>query len=265
MNKVIVTPAGRKRYLEILFKHLKKQKTDFDEWQLWMNTTNQEDIDYCKDLAAKYEWITAIPLDIPHNGSGSIFTFFKYAMDENSVYLRFDDDVVWLEKDFIKKIFDFRISNVDPFLVYGNIVNNAVIDHIHQRLGAWPADNKEFIGYSCMDRFGWEDSNIAEKKHRNLLPKIKNKNLSKFKFSSWQLHYYERVSINVISWLGNEFAKFNGQVGEDEEQWLSVEKPQQLGRPNVIFGESLCAHFSFYTQRNHLDKTNILEQYNNLA
>ena len=38
MKRIIVTPAGRKRYLAILIKYLVKQKHSFDSWQIWCNT-----------------------------------------------------------------------------------------------------------------------------------------------------------------------------------------------------------------------------------
>lgn len=38
MKRIIVTPAGRKRYMEILSSHLDKQRSDFDEWHIWQNT-----------------------------------------------------------------------------------------------------------------------------------------------------------------------------------------------------------------------------------
>ena len=57
----------------------------------------------------------------------NIFRFFKYASDPNSVYIRLDDDVLYLEPNFCKKMFNFRIENKEPFVVFGNIINNAVI------------------------------------------------------------------------------------------------------------------------------------------
>jgi hypothetical protein len=82
-------------------------------------------------------------------------------------------------------------------------------------------------------------------------------------FREWHCLEYERVSINCISWLGSTFAQFNGKVGIDEEQWLSVDKPRTMepGSHNVIIGNAIVAHFSFYTQRAHLDATDILDEY----
>ena len=60
MKIIVVTPAGRKRYLKILLKNLQKQKNDFDEWHLWENTRNKEDEIYIKELEKKYDWIKCI-------------------------------------------------------------------------------------------------------------------------------------------------------------------------------------------------------------
>jgi hypothetical protein len=69
----------------------------------------------------------------------------------------------------------------------------------------------------------------------------------------------------VISWLGKEFKKFNGDVGLDEEEWLSCDKPKQIQMPNIIFGDSLFVHYAFFTQRQYLDNTNILETYKKIS
>ena len=42
---VVVTPAGRRRYLEILFRYILKLRPIMDEYRLWVNTENNEDIE----------------------------------------------------------------------------------------------------------------------------------------------------------------------------------------------------------------------------
>ena len=53
LSRIIVTPAGRRQYLEILYGHLKAQKIDFDEWWLLVNTSVPDDVAYCEQLADK--------------------------------------------------------------------------------------------------------------------------------------------------------------------------------------------------------------------
>ena len=118
MKVEIVTPAGRKKSLQILYKHLASQTQYFNKWTLWINTQNQEDIQYCKFLEKTNNWIKTIDLDNPYQGCLSIYTFFKHAEDLDSIYIRLDDDIVWLSENFIKNLSDFRIKNPKYFLVY---------------------------------------------------------------------------------------------------------------------------------------------------
>jgi hypothetical protein len=259
MEVEIVTPAGRKRYLELLYNNLKLQKSDFDQWTIWLNTTHQSDIEYCYQLEKENSWIKILNCPIDPNGSWSVHSFYKHACDPNKVYIKMDDDIVWLEFGFIKKLTDFRKAHPEYFLVYGNTINNSIIDHIHQRQGA--TDIEELIGYDSFDHNGWKSPEIAFKKHKNLLNSILNNTLEKFKFKPVKLFYFERVSINCVSWLGSEFLKFDGIVGIDDEQWLSSDFPKSIKKPNVIYGDTLCSHFAFHTQRNYLDTTNILDKY----
>jgi hypothetical protein len=265
---IIVTPAGRKRYLEILLNNLLKQKNDFSVWQLWLNTDNQDDIDYCKSLEQEYDWIKCYDLDIPFAGNISIHTFFKYTTEKDHIYIRLDDDIVYFEKDFVRKMSSFRIKNPEPFLIYANIINNAICDHIHQRIGALPHSVGQ-IGHSCFDNVGWQSGLVAEQKHNVFFDHMLKGTLNVYKFSpQWILKVYspERCSINAISWLGSRFAEFEGKVGSDEEQWLSVDKPIADNAYNTICGDALCVHYAFYTQRDHVDACpHILNKYREIS
>ena len=268
MNKIIVTPSGRKCYLEILLKYMQHEKSmsSFDEWHLWLNTNVPDDVAYIKSLPSIYPWIHCVEIpDITCVSSSNICRFFKFACDPQCVYIRIDDDIVYIEPGMFDRLFTFRIENVEPFIVYGNIINNAVIAHIHQRNQRFQANLKS--GNICMDAVGWNNSEFAESLHRAFLHDIENKQVDKWhsSFNTWWLWDYERVSINCISWLGSTFKEFDGEVGIDEEQWLSVEKPRQLLKPNVILGNAVVAHYAFYTQREYLNTTDILQKYSDMA
>jgi len=253
--------------MEVLIPYILKEKSFIDEYRIWVNTRNSDDIQYFYSLKEKYpDFITLdFSADIdPKKGEGwAIHNFYKNAIDKETIYIRLDDDIVWLENNFIKNIYYFRKQNPQYFLVYGNIVNNAIIDHIHQRFGCLEMDLK--IGYSCLDSIGWENPQVAEFKHRAFLNSLRLGTADNYKFRKWVLHHYERVSINAISWFGLEFAKFDGAVGLDEEKWLAVDKPQEINFFNAICGSAMCSHFAFFTQRQHMDSTNILNEYKNLS
>jgi hypothetical protein len=267
-HKLVVTmPSGRKGYMEVMLPHILKQRGFIDELRLWVNTKNEQDLAYINELKSSYPgFITAeyCPPQEKRIGLGwAIHHFFKNATDPNTVYIRMDDDIVWANSDYFQKIYKFRIENPQYFLIYGNIINNAVCDHFCQKNGVYPPE--PHYGFACLDNNGWNNPPLAEVKHRTLLDNIKNNNLEKYKFSPVVLENYERVSINSISWLGSDFAQFGGNVGDDEENWLAQHKPRELGRKNCILGEALCAHFAFFTQREHMDKTDILNHYRELS
>ena len=187
--------------------------------------------------------------------------FFKFAIDPDTIYIRLDDDVVWLEPNLIRKLSKFREQNTEPFLVYSNTINNAMMTYLHQRMNA--IDNSSLdikVEYCAFDPQGLKNPIVAEKVHNNFINKVKNNKLDDYKFKRWNLIGYETVSINCISWLGKDFKEFEGNVHIEEEPWLSRTKPIELNSPNTIF-----AHFAFGPQREYLDRTDILQKYENLA
>lgn len=268
MRRVVVTPAGRKRYLEILFEHLKCafKKGCINEWHLWMNTHDQHDIDYMVELEQEYTWIHIIRVDtVQQCNNLNICNFFKHACDDDAVYIRLDDDIVFLDEHFFDTMFEYRVQNPQYFLVFANIINNAYISHYHQQNGL--VSYHKQCQKTCMDTVGWKDPHFAEAVHRAFIKDYHDGAIQKWctSFSPIIIKDYARVSINCISWLGKSFKEFGGIVGKDEELWLTVTKPRSLKQPNVILNTVIACHFSFYTQRDHLDKTDVLMQYASIA
>jgi len=238
-----------------------------DEYRLWVNTNDVEDIEFMKCVEATYpDFIKLEYLTVPYEGNGSIYSFFKNCQEDNTVYVRFDDDIVYLDDmDRFKEFLKFRIDHPEFFLVYGNILNNAIISHIHQRMMKLDI-NHGVSGYMCSDFIGWTNPIFAESIHRCVLSNIRdNENLEHFHMPNWLLFFYERCSINCISWLGSEFALFNAEVGPDEEQWLSCDKPASIKKMNCIFGRFCCVHYAFGPQRHYIDSTDILNQYRDIV
>ena len=268
MRVVVVTPAGRKHYLEILFTYILKLRPIVDEYRLWVNTDTTSDVEYMKDLqASNSDFVTLeyLPIGITGFSNSTICNFFKHCKDPNTIYIRFDDDVVFVDDiDHFKQFLTFRKNNPQYFLVYANIINNAICTHIHQRHGALGLE-KGIVGYECMDPVGWRDPYVAQFIHHHILDELKG-DISSFRMNMWILHHYERVSINVISWLGSEFNTFDGVVGDEEEHFLSHVKPLKIRKFNVIFGDFVCVHYAFGTQRPVIDKdTMILSGYKALS
>jgi hypothetical protein len=271
MRVVVVTPAGRKRYLEILFRYIAKLRPVIDEYRLWVNTLNTDDIAYMEQYQkdnSDYVTIQYLPDEYKEqykkDRNTTIHYFFKDCKDPNTIYVRFDDDIVFIDNiDKFTNYLRFRRDNPQYFLVFGNIINNGVLNHIHQRIGALGVDHG-ICGYSCLDPLGWENGNFTKYLHYSIFNNIHK--LSSFYMNNWLLCHHERVSINVISWLGSEFEKFNGVVDPAEEEFLSIWKPQKDNKMNIIYGGFLCIHYAFWTQREVVDEDKvILLAYNQIS
>lgn len=260
MKKIIVTPAGRRRYMEILFNNLIKRRSEFDEWNIWINTEDTKDISYIESLSISNDFIKCVYPSVKVNGNKSIGSFFKNCINDDSIYLRLDDDIVYIDNGAISKIFKARESDENHFLIYGNIINNAVISQKHQQNGFFLHDFGE-VSRDCLDEVGWNNPLFAEHVHNVFLNKINEKKVGDMYLNDIVIEDFIRVSINAISWRGLDFLQFQGVVGDEEEQWLSSDKPRQINKPNKIIGDAVFSHFAFFTQRDYLDSTDLLEKY----
>jgi hypothetical protein len=260
---VVVTPAGRKRYLELLIPQIAAFRPIVDEYHLWANTIDRDDMYYMYEMEDKYDgFLKVIPLSVPYAQSDSIYSFFKTCVEEKTIYVRFDDDIVLVDNiEAFKGFLKFRIENPNHFMVFANILNNAAITHIHQRLGNF-SGKAGFSGYKCLDKLGWERPSFALNLHREVL----EKGIDHFRLPfNWKLFDFERVSINCVSWLGEGMAKVNGNITHDEEEDISVVKPKLLNMPNIVFGGFLCVHYAFVLQRGLIDKTDVLARYKEIV
>lgn len=264
MKRILVTPAGRERYLHVLFNNLVKLRSEFDEWHLWLNTEDEHDIKFIYSLSEKNDFIKVVKNEIPVNGSLSIHHFFKHCVDKESFYLRLDDDIVYIKPGSIDNIFNKRQSNSDSFLLYGNTLNNVLMSHIQSRVGNFDSTFST-SSYNPLCGIAWSDGLFAEKIHRLFFYLFDKNKLEKLYIPNWIFFDYEWVSINVICWKGSDFALFGGVVDPDEERWLTMHKTRELEKPNQIVGDSLFVHYAYYPQRPHVDSTDVLKIYEEIS
>lgn len=258
---VCVTPAGRRRYLKVLVPYVLSCPI-VDEYQLWRNTTDDLDTRYLYDLERASSRIHVIEPDPgPIGRIAAIGQFYRNCINTESIYIRFDDDIVYIEPDFFEKLLQFRVANPDYFLVFPNIINNAICAYIQSLQGVINPGIELYP--TCMDYCAWFMPHFAEQLHRAFLKSLACGEISRWHFGP-RLLALNRFSINCMTWFGKDFVSFRGKVPADEEGWLSVVKPFELMRPNCIYGDAIVAHFSFYTQRTYLDTTDILECYASL-
>lgn len=271
---VVFTPWGRELTGSILFEYLKRDHEAgvVDEWYLFINTDpgQETDDEYAYQLELDHDWIRTWerPLSFPvlHPKQMNTGHFYIFTQDEDTVYVRMDDDIVYIEPNAIKRLVEHRMDNKFPFVVFPIIWNNAVCSHYLQQMNVMP-DEWGTVGNHCMDPIGWQDAEFAEHIHNYLLEKIEKGTVDElFLHHSIQLPMGQQFSVSSFAQFGSEYKKVNGIIGGEEEAWHTMVQPYEQGRANLIVPNSLISHFSFYHQRDYLlNRTNLLDRYRELA
>lgn len=101
--------------------------------------------------------------------------------------------------------------------------------------------NHEYVANST----GWHSWAIAAQEHYSFLTHLENKELHRYKFDMWHMHY-DRLSINFLAFRGDDIKAH--PVSGSDEHYLTVTLPLRLRRPVVIEGQGLAVHFGFHRQ-----------------
>lgn len=265
----IVTPAGREKYLDIFKKRIyaEMERGLVDEWQLWQNTVKQSDIDYMTKMAVenpKVKVFTIPNIENKYNFCDTLRTceFFVNAHDDNTIYIRFDDDIVWYEQGAIKRMCEARTEHPDAFVIYPNVINSTIVSRWHQDIGALGKEAGECQGIR-LDEFAYTDSKFIDLIHRTFKKHYTEGTLDAYYLPSRVFEKYENFSICSVAWWGRDKLV----PSSFEESWIAWEEPEKLKRPVYFLGDTLMVHYAYHTQRDFIESQNPehLEFYKNLT
>ena len=257
-NVVVCTAAGRRRYMRYLIPYILDCNI-VDRYDIWVHTHNCADIEFFKRLADKYSKINLVwQPDGIVGGNETINAFYRNCLDNDAIYFKIDDDVIWMEEDAIRKMLDFRIDNPDAFLVSPMIVNNPVCSYLLQVYGKLPI--RQYQMANPLGAIFWKSGEFALELHNWFLAKNFYKDIDKLHTGSHPIGA-NRLSINAIMWFGKEMASLQGEVPGDDEEFLSCIYPTRKGMVNSVNGDCIMIHYAFFTQRAFLDSTDILSRY----
>lgn len=275
---VAFTPFGRESTVTILCAYMERDHEAgiLDEWQLWMNTdpTGQErDIEYAHELAEHFDWVTLkeLPEGVIRESPKQLNTgsFYRYTTDPGTIYLRFDDDIVYVHPDAIPNMVDAKVNQPGTLACFPIIWNNAICSWHLQARGVIPREYGVVKDAYCMDPIGWADPGFATRIHNLLLGWIEEGTPEKaFMYQDVQLAPRQQFSVSCFAVDGEDYAALDPpgalNYGE-EEHWLTVHHAENVGKTNVILGNALVSHLTFYPQRVILRNTNILDRYRRIA
>lgn len=260
---VVNTAAGRRRYMQYLIPYIVSSDI-VDRYDIWVNTHNGADIEFFKQVAAKFPVVNLVwQPDGVVNGNASINAFYKDCIETDTIYFKLDDDIIWMEPRLIEKMVAFRIDNPQYFLVTPLVINNSLSTYLLEMDGKIKLDN--YYNASAGHPVLWRSGIFAQELHEWFLSRY-------LKTGRWEeLHLGKkemgmtRFSINAVLWFGEEMRKFGGIVPGDDEEFLSCIYPTRQGVSNAWNGDAIVAHFAFFTQREQLDKVSILEKYGKIC
>lgn len=289
MLKRVITPAGRKDRLSILLEYIKRSyyNSEIDEWILFKNTTNLDDLVYIYYLSKEYDFIKIIELEEKYKGhmlDTCLYTWKRRLKDINTlknrllpilfltiqsysdpdvVYVKIDDDIVYIKDNSISKLISLCLSNSKYLFTYGNILNNSVIHHYHQLYKTINFKNYQHLNMHKSEFFN--NPYLAIEIHNLLLTKLHNKVEESLFLPDIELASNVEFPINVMCWRGDMFREYLNKIKllylAHEEYYLSVTMCEDADKQKVICGETLFSHYSFSFQEKTLQDTDILHKY----
>lgn len=269
------TPFGRERTVSLLVKYMERdvKRGLVDEYILYMNTDDGQASDraYGYALAEQHDWIRIIERPERHPGPKQRSTgyFYRYATDPETVYVRFDDDVVFVDESAVENLVRARLQMPAPTAVFPVIFNNAIVSHFLQACGRVPMEWGEVKPY-CMDPMGWANGPFAVKLHELLLDHIERGRVEDlYLYQDFPIAPGTQFSVSCFASLGSMYAALPGGPGvlvpDEEEAFHTVHHPLATGAPNILRGDAVVSHFSFFPQHPFLNNTNLLDRYRDLA
>ena len=265
MKLIVVTPAGRERYMRLL-SHYVLGSSAVDAWHLWDNCRKEPDRAYLNTLAASDPRCSIKRLPSADGTSANIGDFFRFCDDPDALYLRLDDDIVFTEPGFFERFKARALENRGKALWFAPlIVNNAICSSLIQNLSQ--VTIKGEISAQAMCPASWAHADFPIAMHPVLIEAARRGRLDAFRVPDREVRL-SRFSINAIAFFGAEIVEL-GELfhppDRNEEEWFSAILPAKLNRCGLVLGDLLVAHFSFYTQERRLLQTNILDAYYELA
>ncbi|KAI0521426.1 hypothetical protein F5B22DRAFT_662554 [Xylaria bambusicola] len=129
---------GRKRTVDFLDCYLQKNLAVnggyLDEIWFMIHTDIEEDLKYLKELVLQRPQYKIV---MPGQCQG-----FNYAcmwdpvVEDNTIYIKIDDDIVFIHPDTIPQLVSTRIAEPHPFAVSANLINSPLTGFKHYDAGA---------------------------------------------------------------------------------------------------------------------------------
>lgn len=271
--------AGRQQTMELLMPQLANEL--IDEIIVAKNTQNLSDLKYLDSLKTntKIKYI-AVPSNIIKDSHKAWKYLYNFMQDEDTIYFKMDDDVIYIEPGYFKKTLEFKINHPEILCVFPMIVNNPYCCTLlkeHPLMFSKYNNYKLMYEYFYSDKYGAQLHELFLMDPTNSRWKINNhvfgKNGVYFKNKHHEENitrmvpwdYAERIGINSICYFGKDFKKLNvaKKITEcySDELFLVYNIFNSTNQKHCILGNTLVAHFAFSGQKGLRARVDILNKY----
>ena len=272
------TPFGRRRTVEILQAYLRRDHAVgvIDEWWLCLNTGpgQEADEEYAHELARQHPEFIRLkpfpdgwqPMTPIQRNTGS---FYRYMTDPNTIYIRLDDDIVYIHPAAMARLARAKIQMPHATACFALIWNNAICTHYAQAMNIVPKEWGHVQPF-CMDGNGWANGEFAVKMHTMLLDAIDRDTVNDlYLYQDIALQIGQQFSVSCFASSGAQYAALPDGPGvlvpDEEESFHTIHRTVATGIPNMIIGNALVSHYSFGPQHGCLYPTDVLDRYRALA
>ena len=259
MKVIAVTPAGRRRYLELLAKYVLGDSA-VTEWHLWDNCRDPADRAYIQTLTDPR--INIVSLANSQGDNRSINKFNRTMTDPDAFYVKLDDDICYLPPGFFGR-FAAKVAASKTNAIWFSplVINNAICSWLLSFHGKIRCSQP----LSCMAAcgIGWRNPEFAVLLHRAFLNKLEANQVESLHIPDATMTM-GRFSINCLGVFGKDRNALGDAFcppGVDDEEHISAFLPMLTKRPGQIIGDEVVAHFSYYTQERVVLDTDILARY----
>jgi len=276
---VVVTPAGREKYLRILRAYIKESPL-VDEHHLLMNPIDdsgclsQQDMVYINSCREERDCFVIDTADIPskivdpaERRRWRISRLFRNCLDPDVIYIFMSDDIVWVAPDAFELLLQYRTMYEDYFLVFPNVINTSMCSYFHQQAQYLGAKHGMAIR-SNKCPVSNHNAEFSEDVHRSFIKELES-NVHAWALKDFTLNLDNRreiMPLQVFSFFGKECAYFEGIVDSPFVQsWLCSAYCHEWDMWNGFCGGARFAHFAHRMQEQHLLSTDILDRYTKLA
>jgi len=257
MQTVGITFAGRRDRMSILVSYMTEalHRGILTTWHVWDYTRCEDDAVWLRTTVAS---IPGVIIKSPMQKDTYEDCYASYtpaSYDPDTVFVKFDDDIVYVDLEAFEGFIAFRRSRPDIYLLSANVVNNIVCAGIQKY-------HQGFFKDVAIDALHTSSAQ-ATAIHRAFLAGDTPKTADIVMYDPNVI-----LNINFVAWLGADLQSVclceSLRTGRDEQALASI-FPKLFHRPVAIYGPFVVSHLSFYTQDPSMDIPELIEAYQRLV